>query len=567
MRWWNLGCAPAEDTLGPMNELLPCSTKRWAQAVLLGVVLCIALTGSTWADLGTQLPGFYNDDWANGIYLHHQVHLALSEGRFDLADPNQFFPFGYNPIHTNGGNVLEMLVSGVCRLVLPWPLWLSVGALLWVPLNLLAFIPLGRRLWDSWAVVLAGAATWALFPPVLEHLAAGRLTQVALVGVPLAVAGFLDLAERGGRRAIWLTAGGWVLTGLGYWFNALFLGLLAPVFWVYGRGRRGGAALAKDLVKSGMLALVMVAPLLGAVAWPVISGSEISTTHIDPTEMNSVFPDALKLVGGQLKGMVNWLPWSMLLGILIFAWKGRRVGLWLALGGLAVMCALGPGQQIGDTVYRMPYWLLWKGVPGLARMLHPDRWMLLAGVFLAVAAVDGVGRWMPKLAWLVPVGVLVQLWVRGVAPLGAWSPEVPEHWAALADGDSEGAVIVVPVHQSQLAGQYQRVHGRPLYGGMLEDQPWTHPKKWRAYGQSSAFLSGLRLISYGREEAIRMDPEDLSKLYEDGFRRVVYDHASWVNSPRRTNIDLRTMLADALGPPMFECQSGSVWLLPTPSSR
>ena len=155
------------------------------------------------------------------------------------------------------------------------------------------------------------------------------------------MAGFLDLAERGGRRAIWLTAGGWVLTGLGYWFNALFLGLLAPVFWVYGRGRRGGAALAKDLVKSGMLALVMVAPLLGVVAWPVISGSEIATTHIDPTEMNSVFPDALKLVGGQLKGMVNWLPWSMLLGILIFAWKGRRVGLWLVLGGLAAFFFLG----------------------------------------------------------------------------------------------------------------------------------------------------------------------------------------------------------------------------------
>jgi len=282
--------------------------------------------------------------------------------------------------------------------------------------------------------------------------------------------------------------------------------------------------------------------------------------------MNSVFPDALKLVGGQLKGMVNWLPWSMLAGILIFSWRGRRLGLWFGLSGLAVMCALGPGQQIGDTVYRMPYWLLWKGVPGLARMLHPDRWMLLAGVFLTVAAVDGVARWKPKLAWLIPLGVLVQLWVRGVAPLGAWIPEVPEHWAALADGNLEGAVIVVPIHQGQLASQYQRVHGRPLYGGMLEDQPWTHPKEWREYGQSSPFLSSLRLISYGREGSVQMEPEDLSKLYEDGFRRVVYDHASWVNSPRRTDADLRFLLREALGPPMFECQSGSVWVLPTPSS-
>ena len=106
-----------------MSEQTPWTRTHWAAAGLLGVVLCCAVMGPNIATLGMALPGYFNDDWANGIYLHHQVHDALVSGRFDLSDPQQFYPVGYNPVHSNGGNILEMLVSGVTRLLLPWPLW------------------------------------------------------------------------------------------------------------------------------------------------------------------------------------------------------------------------------------------------------------------------------------------------------------------------------------------------------------------------------------------------------------------------------------------------------------
>ena len=174
--------------------------------------------GSNIGALNSSLPGYFNDDAINGVYLHHQVHAALVELRFDLSDPQQFHPIGYNPVHTNGGNILEMLVSGAMRLVLPWPSWMGVAGLLWIPINMLAFIPLARRLWRDSVVVLAVSATWAMFPPVLAQLSAGRWTQAALVGVPIAILGFLDVVERGGKRSILVAAGGLVLTGLGYWF-------------------------------------------------------------------------------------------------------------------------------------------------------------------------------------------------------------------------------------------------------------------------------------------------------------------------------------------------------------
>jgi len=547
-----------------MSEQSPWTRTHWAAAGMVGVVLALALMGPNIARLNGALPGYFNDDWANGIYLHHQVHAALMSGRFDLSDPMQFYPIGYNPIHTNGGNILEMLVSGFTRLWLPWPLWLSVAALLWIPLNVLAFVPLARRIWSSPHAVLASSALWALFPPALDHLAAGRLTQVALVGVPLAVAGLLDVSEKGSRSAITMAAIGLSITGLGYWFNALFLVLLLPVFLWHGSRTRAWKSVGNDLLVVGALSLAMVSPFLLIVFWPGLTGGGMPGTHIDPTEMSLVFGDALKLSGGQVAGLANWLPMGMMVGIATTAWFGHRRVLWGLLAILCVLFSLGPGQIIGDTTYVMPYWLLWKGVPGLARMFHPDRWILVGGVFLTIMSVDGIGRRWPKGAWLLPLAVVTQLWVRGVAPLGAWKPEVPEHWQMLANETDQGAVIVVPVHRSQLASSYQWVHQRALYGGMVEDQPWAQPKAWRDYEQFSAFLRSVRSLSYGTAVDVDVQEEDIARLRKDGFSRVVLDRFSWSRMPRRPTFDPEAKLNEALGAPIYRTETGVVWALQAP---
>ena len=212
----------------------------------------------------------------------------------------------------------------------------------------------------------------------------------------------------------------------------------------------------------------------------------------------------------------------------------------------------------------MPYWLLWKAIPGLSGMFHPDRWILITGLFLSIAAIDGVARRWPLMVWVIPVGVVVQLWVRGATPLPTWTPSIPEHWQALADDPEPGAVIVVPLDHSQLASQYQRIHGRALLGGMIEDQPWRHPDAWQAYVRSNTVLQGLRAISYGQDTAVTLDQEDLTLLYRDGFRRIVFDRASWNNAQRQRSGSPEVRLREAFGRPLFESSSGSIWSIPEP---
>ena len=544
-----------------MQDPMEYSVAAWIRVLLAGVAAAAVLMVPTFAPLRDGLLGYYNDDWANGIYLHHQVHDALLAGRFDLSDPNQFFPFGYNPVHSNGGNILEMLVSGVFRVFAPWPLWLSLAAAAWIPLNAMAFVPLGRRLWTRESTVVAAAITWALFPPALHQITAGRLTQVALVGLPLAIAGMLDLSERTDRKGIGLTAVGLALTGLGYWFNAMFVAILSPLFLLHAAGRSRLRVLV-DLVISGALALLIVSPLLLVVFWPALTGGQMPGTHIEPDMMPIAFPDALQLTGGQKPGLAGWLSWAVLIGMLAsVTTRGPRWWLWVGLGATCVVFSLGPGQQIGEQTWRMPYWVVWRGVPGLARMFHPDRWMLVGGLFMAVLSVGGVAGIHRRLVWLIPVGVVAQLGLRGQIPLEAWTPSVPAHWAALAETEGEEAVIVLPLHAAQLAGQYQWVHGRPLWGGMVEDQPWTHPKAWTEYERGNAFLSGLRAMSYGRTSSIKLSEEDRTALIADGFGWVVVDETAWTTRGLRGKVDPVFALRSVLGEPVHASKDGKVWRL------
>jgi len=123
---------------------------------------------------------------------------------------------------------------------------------------------------------------------------------------------------------------------------------------------------------------------------------------------------------------------------------------------------------------------------------------------------------------------------------------------------------VVPLHRSQLAGAQQWVHGRALYGGMVEDQPWAQPPAWRAYEQNSPFLRSLRSLSYGQSAKVVLETEDLARLHDDGFSRIVFDRFSWSKMPRRVAFDPEIILTQAFGAPIHRSNDGVVWALPAP---
>ncbi|MCK6520581.1 hypothetical protein L6R49_03980 [Myxococcota bacterium] len=537
---------------------------RWPQALAalgLGVALWLPVMGPGITQLSARLPVRENDDTNGAIYLHHAFHDAVLEGRLSLRDPDQLLPAGYDRLRADGGNSVEMIVSGLLRLVLPWPTWFSVAHLIWIPLNLLAFLPLGLHLWGRLGPSLAAGAAWSVLGPTLGQIEASRLTQVALFALPLAALGLLRVAEEGGRRAIVLAGVGVALLGLSYWFYGLFLALVAPGFLAWGLTRRPGRALVEDYARAAAICLGVLAPALLAIAWPSLTGGWAPGAILSSEWASPVFPDALQLSGAQERHVRGALPWVTLPGVAWSLWRGERRALWLGLTALCFVFAMGPAQDLGGQRWLLPYYPIWRFVPGFDRMNHPERWLALGGMFLIVLAADGAARTKPWLVWLLPLGVLAQSQAAGVTPLPTWAFHAPEHWRAVAEGPP-GGVITLPLGQASRACAYQHVHGRALLGGMVEGLPPMLPPAHVAFVEGNGLLTQLLSLSRGQDAALDLRQDDLDALRAAGLSMVVLDNPSAQRARRLGGIDLKGRLSAAFGPPVVEGADGALWHLP-----
>lgn len=538
---------------------------RWLLplGLLLGLLAALGVALPDRAALATNLPGYFNNDGAQAVYLHDAVHDALLAGRLDLFDPNQFWPVGISYAPINGGNILEMLVSGFFRLFLPWPFWLSVASYAWITLNTLAALPLGWHLWRRAAPTLAAALCWGLLPVHLGQLAAGRLTQLALVGLPLAVLGLLRISEEDHPRNAWLAGLGMALTAAGYWFYAIFLCILAPLFLLHGARLRPVRPLFHDTGRAALIALAGMAPGLLVIALGAARAGGAPDDALDAATMSPLFPDALQLENPQPKGLQGWFPLVFAPGLLFTLWRGQRRGLWLGAAALALIFALGPAQQALGRTWLLPAWLLWKGVPGFDRMLHPDRWVSVAGLFLVIGAVDGLARWRPLATVALPIGLLIQLIAGGALPLGSYTLRGGELWRAVAEDPQRGALIVLPLLQAPMTCSEQPFHGRALLGGMVENQPWFHPPEWTERVNSNTVLLDLWRISRGKAPQHGPYQADLDRLRADGFDTLVLDNASWRLVGELVGRDGERLLSDYLGPPARRFADGALWRLPS----
>lgn len=572
-------------TAAPDRPLLPLPVLALI-GLLLGLVLCWAVTGADLAAALARPLGIRNDDSLQAVYLHDQVHRAVVAGDATLSDPLQFWPEGSHPTGTHGANVLEMLVSGVARLFVGWPAWWSLGVLVWIPLNLLAALPLGQALWPRRpGVTLGVAAAWALSPVLLGQLVAGRLTQVAVVGLPLAVLGLLRVAERGGRRSVVLLAAGMALTGVGYWFYAVFLAFCAPVFWLHGARQRGWRPVLADLVRAALGSAVLVLPVVALALWERHGHGLTPTTPLSAEFTSPDFSDALRLSGGQVQHVRGWMPLGVALGMALGLWRAQRRGLWLGAWALCTVMALGPGQHLGDHLWLLPNYLLWRFVPGMDTLSHPERWLVPGALFALLLAGGGLAR-LGRRGWLGAAGAAGL--VAGVAhagheaghlPLPSFALRVPAVWQDLAQDtpgatvpgvDSPpaaavqpGAVVVLPLGAAQNACVYQPFLPRPMLGGMVENLPWYRPDGFVDRVNASPLLRSLAALSAGQDQPVAVWQEDLDALHDQGVAVVVWDRALWRAHHPAARLDPRRRLTAALGPPAFSDDSGAWWTLPT----
>jgi hypothetical protein len=541
-------------------------------AAALGVVLAVAVAGPDLPRLGGEVLGTANMDKWGAVYLHDQLYSSLAAGRLPFHDPDQLWPIGAPLAALNGSNSLEMLVSAALRPFVGWPLWFNLAHLAWIPLNAAAMVPLARRLWpDDRGLRFAAGATWALSPVLLGEMAAGRLTQVALVGVPLAIRAFWDASEGPvGRRGLALGAVGLALTGLGYWYYAVFLGILAPVWLLRGAVLGRGRATLAVFATIGVGAAVLVSPALVAVVVSASGAGIDARGGLDPARLSPVFDNALQLARAQPAQLVGWFPLALAPGLLLLGARAVARGdrrarvdaaVWLLLAALCVVFALGPGQRFGDRVWLLPYWPLWRVLPLLGRLTHPSRWLDLGMVFLVVASFAGLaGGRLRRAAPLVPLALLAQLYVAGTAPLGTFALAPQGVWKAVQAG--KGALIVVPLLHSPETCRWQAFHHRPVLGGMVEGLPWAWPAAFRARVGGNPLLMQLVGLGDGRDARLDVRADDLAALRADGFTQIVFDAESWRRWPRGGGVPMADRLSAALGAPLYRGEDGALWDLP-----
>ncbi|MEC7987910.1 MAG: hypothetical protein VX278_22270 [Myxococcota bacterium] len=557
----------------PLRKIIPIFI-----AASIAWIWMFIIIGEDYGQLANEIPGEPNDDGFNAIYLHHMVHDALRNGRFDLSDPNQLYPIGFPQASTNGGNSLEMIASGLLRFFYAWPKWFGLSHYIWIPLNTLSFVVLGRYLWQNWYGSIAAGLTWSILPFTIEFMRFGRLTQTVQFGLPIATLGFLLLVEKGGRRAVWALGLGMIMCAWSYWFFAIFMVVLSPIFLIYGSNKRDSHRIQKEIQTGAFLFFVGITPLLLMVYAPVLQGKDMPKAPVSTAAISPLFPDALRLFGEGATLISDVVPITLIACLLVGFWKAKRRILWLSLTFVSFFFAMGPALKAQGMIWIFPYYYLWKGVPTLNRLLHPERWLLVGGLFLVVLSMDGLVRWSKRnhalkiLVLCLPLCLLYELNTKETLPLKTWKFNVPEVWKILA-AEEEGGIISVPVMNSQLNSRYQPFHGKPLLGGMVENQPWNYPKPYMEFVQGNGLLMALFALSKDAPKPFEVYAEDLEELREKGFRYIVYDKASWDrlsyhkvmwNQIQRNQSRHIRYLKDALGEPAYTTTDGDfIWYLPS----
>ncbi|MBK7757784.1 MAG: hypothetical protein IPI35_15565 [Deltaproteobacteria bacterium] len=340
------------------------------------------------------------------------------------------------------------------------------------------------------------------------------------------------------------------------------------------------ALLARGLVAAG-LALVLVSPVLWGMAlraqdggvpglldvqsWSLlraslftVEGMPVGLFTFQPLRWGSafLFPGESGLVASAQTSPLTAIG---LLALLVALAKPGLRGVLLALAVPSLLVSVGPVLLIGEHGLPNPlYNALVMALPPLRRLWFPERALFL----LALAQALAVGAlWArleaPKLRAGVALAVVLvwglELRAGGLAPLPSWDARPPAAYQCLAQGPP-GAVIDLPERWSAAHLYYQTVHGRPIFGGMLEGNARFTPAELTQLREENGLWSALEAATRpgppgrGAREA-KVRPEDKAQLGALGYRYVVLRREA---VPDRAAQGLLRRLESLLGPPVYE---------------
>ncbi len=530
---------------------------KTALAVLMPALALVTLFWNVWPTLGTRFAGIEYVDHYGTQWFYWFTEQAVLGDESAVHTDLMFFPFGKDIYGHTGANVLDALAAIPFRRALGHVAGYNSFLFVGMALSALAAARFAYHLTRDVQAASLAAVVLALSPWVLFEAMEGRPTQ-ALLGLPILFmhAAWVSGTEKGWRAP--LLAGMYLaLTGYQYWFYAFFVGLGCVIWGLWATWRRTPGAgpwwqILSRFALAAAVALVLCAP---AVLPMLLATSGADTEipgllHVEVWNLRATPPLTDE---GQLVGIFNWQPLRRAAGFYVTDFEQNErfltrvvltplltlplLGLWLYKPGtlkrgpvlgwlvLAVLLATGPLFIIGSVLLPNPVYIsLTQNVGFFQRLWWPGRAYVLIALmmpFVAALALMAIpSRWRTA-AWAgLALGWAVEARTLDLFPFETWNAGIPAGYKCLATGP-EGAVLELPYNFTQAHLYYQIQHGRPIFGGMLENNKVFTPRETTELLKNNTLLIALRDPSSLYESEFKVEPEHYTQLEDLGFRYVL----------------------------------------------
>lgn len=509
------------------------ASRRWL-LLATGVALLAALaqTYPAWTMPGSGVIGnWQHPDMISNHWLYLWIRDQVLSGGSLLHNDRYYVPVGDAPwLAGNGSDALPWLVIGSW---MPWPLSMTVWAILIITLNGVSAATLARTLGAREAGAAVAAALLAFSPYVAAELSGARYAQAPLYWLVFFLAAWVRLLEAPSARRGLLAGALYAACAFTYWYYGLWAALAGAVLFAL-------RPAWKALVSFVPAALVLTGPPLALFLrhWSAIPGTTEGDFPHRITVDTGLFA-AFPVWGGE--GVLHALVLS-LVGLLGAAAALRRQMPWHHRGMVVIavvfyLLALGPYllDRTGEaTEIPGPFLLLYGSASVLRRFWWPYRHIAVLSVALAALAAQGVERLLAgrgRLGALLAAGLVVLIPVEQAARGGtsgvqvsAWEP--PAHYQQLAALPGE-AIVGLPLNpaiaSTQAALSYQWVHGKAMVNGHAMWVDRVRPDAWDAWVADNSLLQALSRAEEGKNGRVRVNPRDVQALRDQGVRYIVLD--------------------------------------------
>ena len=574
--------------------------RRHILTPIVALVVFVALFGDALGQVSTHLLGLeyvdhYGTQWFYW-FVEHQLTTDQSADHTDLF----FYPWGKDIFAHTGTNVLDAYMALPFRLLFGHIAGYNLFVITMLVVSGVAAWFLAREATDDPFAADMAAILFAASPFVLFEAAEGRPTQAVLLFPVL----FMLFTLRAGRLTGWkapVLAGLFLAaSGIQYWYYAFFGGMvcLAHGLWLTAWPRAGSGGRLRTLARHALIAGVALAGTLpfgyqllartasGDTDIPGLLDVDLWSLTANPPITREEITIGLQMwqpfrrYGGFFvqdhDGTERFLEFAVVMPILtvpllaaVLLRPGKLPkGAFIAMAVTATLMACGPMIFFSDyALPNPPFIALIKEVGFLQRLWWPGRAAAFANVLLCLSIAAFLGSFAhARRLQLAGAAAMLLAWgadlvESSLLPVPSWNAAIPAGYYCLADGP-EGALIELPYAWTQGHLYFQMAHGRPILGGMLENNETFTPDEFVTLREENEYLDALMEVSRLRVVDEGIDEAGKQELYDLGYRYVVLQRDAFqtrrsasglLDNALRTRMrDMHKRLRRMLGEPVYD---------------